>query len=474
MSENYSPPTIAIVGGGFSGSLVATHLLRKATCPLNIKLIERRPNLGRGVAYGTNSPLHLLNVPAGKMSAFPDRPDHFLRWLQTQDSREALVAADVKVDTFVQRKIYGAYVGAVLEEAIAAAADKVHFEALTDEAIAIQPEAEGATVYLNSGQALQAHRIVLALGNFPPSDPPVSDRSFYSSQRYIGYAWSANALTDLYPDDPVLLIGSGLTMLDLAVALSGRGHTGIIHVVSRHGLLPHSHKPTQPYPPFLDAENAPKKIRDLVKRVRQEVQAALASGQDWRAAIDSLRPAIQQLWQALPLSEQRRFLRHVRPYWEVHRHRVAPEVANTITSLLRSQQLVVHPGCIQAYREDERGVDVVVRARGSENSLVLRVARVINCTGPQCDYRKFTHPLIVHLRNAGLIQPDALGLGLAVAPNGALLDEGGVASPCLYTLGSPRKGILWETTAVAEIRVQAMQLADEIMRSLEVSRCKHK
>lgn len=214
----------------------------------------------------------------------------------------------------------------------------------------------------------------------------------------------------------------------------------------------------------------PRTTRLLVRRVRQEVESAIAQGQNWRAAIDSIRPLTQQLWQALPLEEQRRFLRHVRPYWEVYRHRVAPEVAASVTELLQSKQLAVYAGRIQAFQEDEQGVDVVLLWRHSTKSQILRVARVINCTGPECDYRKSQHQLIVNLCSSGLIHPDILGLGLDVAPNGALLNSQGVASQFLYTLGSPRKGSLWETTAVAEIRVQAIALAKELSRSLTPSR----
>lgn len=471
MTTNSSPPTIAIIGGGFSGSLVATQLLRRVSSPLNIKLIERRPEVGRGVAYGTSSSSHLLNVPAGKMSAFPDDPNHFLQWLQTQEQLNGTPAGSgVKADTFVQRKIYGVYIQAVLEEAISFAAEKGRFERLTDEAISISPQAEGGTVYLSSGQSLQADRIVLALGNFPPCNPPVEDKTFYNSDRYIGYPWSANALTSLSPDEPVLLIGSGLTMTDLVVALKEQGHTGVIYIVSRHGLLPHPHKATQPYSPFLCADNSPLKVRDLVRQVRQQVQLAATQGYDWRAVIDSIRPLTQQLWQALPLEEQRQFLRHVRPYWEVHRHRVAPEVGKTISDLLNSNQLVVLSGRIQSFQEDEQGVNVVVRERHTTDTVVCRVARVINCTGPECNYRKFQHPLIVDLLYRRLIRPDALGLGLDVAANGALLTQEGVASQFLYTLGSPQKGRLWETTAVAEIRVQTLALAEELERSVTYSR----
>ncbi|MFB2974546.1 FAD/NAD(P)-binding protein [Aerosakkonema sp. BLCC-F183] len=469
--------TIAIIGGGFSGTMVAAHLLRKVTFSLDIKLIEKRPAIGKGVAYGTKYTCHLLNVPAAKMSAFPDDPEHFLRWVQKEEiSRGNLVPSGVQPNTFVPRKIYGEYIQAVLDEAETAAKENVRLERIKNEAVSILPDANGATISLSTGQNLRVDKVVLALGNFPPSDPFVQDKSFYTSLRYVSYPWSAQALSDLELDDGVLLIGSGLTMLDLAVALKEQGHAGAIHVVSRHGLLPYPHKFTKPYPTFLNVETAPKNIRALVRLVRQEVKNAIAQDCDWRAVLDSLRPITQQLWQQLPLNEQRRFLRHVRIYWEVHRHRVSLGVADTVSEMLHSGQMVVHAGRIQAYDEDDRGVNVSIRKRHirkknyaeseSENTSeheVVRVQRVINCTGTECDYRKFGHPLIQNLRSHGFIRSDALAIGLDVAPNGALLDVDGMVSQILYTLGPPRQGRLWETTAVPEIRVQAAALAEELL-----------
>lgn len=458
MTKDNSPITIAIIGGGFSGSMVATHLLLGATCPLDIKIIERQPPLGRGVAYGTNSASHLLNVPAGKMSAFPDDPDHLLRWLQA-------IGNDVKPDTFIPRNIYGKYIETVLDEAEAKAPNYVHLERLNDEAIALQPGTKTATIYLRSGQTIQADKIILALGNFPPSDPAVADRSFYKSSRYIGYAWSTDAIAGLSAEEPVLLIGSGLTMVDLAIALRDSGHKGIIHVVSRHGLFPHPHKPATPYPAFLNPETAPKNIRALLRLVRQQLQQDSTSEVNWRAVIDSLRPITQQLWQSLPLKEKCRFLRHLRPYWEVHRHRAAPKIIDAIAQLQQSKQLLIHKGRIQTYRETATGVEVLIRNQQADD-VIFQVSRVINCTGPECDYRKFQHPLIANLLQQGLIRPDSLALGLKVAPNGALISTKGAISELLFTLGPPRKGSLWETTAVPEIRVQALALAKDLIRCL--------
>jgi uncharacterized NAD(P)/FAD-binding protein YdhS len=201
----------------------------------------------------------------------------------------------------------------------------------------------------------------------------------------------------------------------------------------------------------------------LLKSIRQEVDQAVAQGEDWRSVIDALRPQTQTLWQSLPLSEQRRFLRHVRPYWEVHRHRIAPSIAQTLTELRHTGQLQIHAGQIQSFREDADGVTVVIRKRGTMDLMQVRSSLVANCTGSECDYRQLRNPLIQQLLAAGMIHPDPLFLGLTVAENGALIDRSGKPSQQLFTLGTPRKGKLWETTAVPEIRLQAAEMAKMLL-----------
>lgn len=456
MSENKTP-AIAIIGGGYSGLMVAVHLLLSANSPLTIKLIERRPVIGQGIAYGTDLDSHLLNVPAGKISSFADEPDHFLSWLQNQN------IPSVQADTFVPRKLYSQYIQGILNQAEASAAAGVRLERFHDEAVSLKTTAESVRIGLKSGEVLEVERVVLALGNLPAANPPIQDPSFYESKRYVSWVWSTKWLTNLSANDPIVLIGAGLTAFDVVVALRQQGHQGKIHIVSRRGLLSQSHKSTEPYHSFLKAEQAPENIRALVRLVRQEIKRAKALGYDWRAVIDALRSENQKIWQSLSLTEKRRFLRHVRTYWDIHRHRTAPEIAQIITELIDAQQVVIHAGRILAYQEDAEGVNVFIRPRGKGETEILQAALVINCTGSQYDYRKYPHPLTQELLKSGLITPHPLNLGLKVAANGALVDAKGNVSQQLYTLGPPQIGELWETTAVPNIREQAKVLAEELL-----------
>ena len=458
--------TIAIVGAGFSGCLVAVHLLKTANRPLLIELIDRSHEIGLGVAYSTHDTSHLLNVSAGKMSAFSDDPGHLLRWLDYNRSElAAFLPNDLNASSFIPRHIYGLYIQSILEEAEAAAPSNVRLERVIDEVVAVEPQAKGkgkgAIVSLGSGRAFVADKIVLAVGNAPAV--PTASQTKDDDSPYLRHAWSASALAGLELDAPVLLIGTGLTMMDMVVSLHSRHHQGKIYAVSRRGLLPLTHRSTKPYPAFLTPDTAPKTIRGLLRCIRSEVQTAAQQGYDWRSAIDSLRPITQQLWQQLGRVEQRRFLRHVTPYWDVHRHRIAPEMGDVVREMLESGQLTITAGRIQDYQAAPDGVAVTVRDRQTQTNRVLQVSRAVNCTGVQIDYRQLPQPPIANLRAQGLIRPNDIGLGLDTAADGAVLDARGNRSSLLYTLGTPRRGDLWETIAVPELRDQARALAATVL-----------
>ena len=452
---------IAIVGGGFSGTMTAVQILRAVRQPLELHIIERKPPLGRGVAYGTRYGSHLLNVPAGKMSVFPSEPDHFLKWLQ---SHPDLLNGPPTPTTFAPRKVYGAYVQSLLAEAEARVPVDVQVTHWTDEAIDLDVWDDHATINLESGESIQVDKVVLAIGNFPPGHPHLADRTFFASERYVGDPWMKGNLDAVQAEDTILLIGSGLTALDLTLGMRERGFNGTVHMLSRRMQLPQGHKMADPYPPYLQ-DPLPTTVRQLVRIVREELKKASAKGIDWRPVLDALRPRTQEIWQALPLEEQRRFLSHIRPYWEVHRHRMPPDVAALVDEMLSGKRLHVHGGRLISLEEKDGSVEVRYRSRSASEDTVINVDRVINCTGPECDYRRMRHPLVASLLGQGLVRPDDLALGLDTDSKGALLDADGNARGILYTLGPLRKGTLWETTAVPEIRIQAGELAHTLICS---------
>ena len=442
--------TIAVVGGGFTGATLAAQVLRGANPALSMVLIERGPRLGRGVAYATGCADHLLNTSSENMSAFQDAPFHFLHWAQRHfDSR-------VKPFDFLPRHVYGDYVESVLREQI-----RLHpgqFEWRRDEAYSITRTGDMAEIVLRGGEVIRADRVVLALGNFPPSDPALPGKS-HLCQRYIHDPWAADALDDVPDAGSILLLGSGLTSVDIVVAVRARQFNGTIHILSRHGLLPRGHKTATSRMPIRMVESFPLTTSRLMRLVRTLIEIGEVRGCDWRSIIDAFRPFTQQIWQSLPLKERRRFLRHVRPYWEVHRHRLAPEIDALLASELRSGQVQIHAGTATAYSENADGVEITYHDRLSGKSASLFVDRVLNCTGPETDCRKVSNPLMKNLLSQKLCRPDPLFLGLEVSEKGALIDGQGVVSDFLFAIGPLRKGSLWETTAVPEIREQISELA---------------
>lgn len=455
--------TIAIVGGGFSGSMLAVHLLRSGAGWIDrVALIERAPRFGRGVAYSTPCPQHLLNVPAGRMSAFQDDEDHFLRWARGQNP-------EVRGGTFVPRVLFGQYVSEVLDEAARSAPpDGPTLQRISGEAVAATQTGNQITLGLRDGATLTADMLVLAIGNFPPGEPPIPGSvPLHSSWRYIADPWAPGALESVGPDEPVLLIGTGLTMLDVAVALADRGHLAPMTAVSRRGLLPQPHRSPAPgapkYEPPADIERWPTSARDLLRRLRDEVRAAAIQGQDWRDVLASLRPVTQSLWRKMGPDEQRRFLKHLRPYWDSHRHRAAPETARTIDRLIAAGRLRVMAARLAGLRSRPDADLVLLRPRGSDLPCELPVGRIINCTGPETDIARVRDPLVTSLRDAGLLRPDPLGLGVDADDTGALIGATGRSNHALYALGPLRRAQLWETTAVPELRVQASQMAIHLL-----------
>ena len=448
-------PTVAIIGGGFSGSMLSVELLHRAAGTISVLLIERAPVPGRGVAYGTQFEGHLLNVRAKNMSAYAEVPDHLVKWAQNHYS------SSVKPDDFLPRPVYGQYVSSQLREALSCY--PTAFRCIQDEAISVAPTAGRTEIRLKDSPAIFADKVILAFGNFPPTDLVIRGKE-PSASRYIANPWSANALKDTAHDTAVLLIGSGLTSVDVTVELRARGFEGTIHMLSRRGLLPQRHAAV-PFPPF-PTENTPHTVRELLRLIRLQVRKAEERGSNWRAVIDSLRPVTQQIWRSLPLVEQRRFLRHLRSYWDVHRHRIAERIADQLTLQLRSGQIQMHAGRITEYRESADGVEVTYRERKSGQLVKLFVDRVVNCTGPEGDYRRISCPLVLGLIERKLVRPDALSMGLDVADDGAVLDSEGAPSNSLYALGPLRKGKLWESIAVPELRVQVAELASLLTTGL--------
>jgi uncharacterized NAD(P)/FAD-binding protein YdhS len=431
---------VAIIGGGFSGTILAAQLARRG---IHSVLIDGSGRVGRGVAYSTKEPAHLLNLRAEGMSAWAGEPAHFTRRFETEggDARG-----------FAERRFFARYVGDILDEAVGSG----NTEIIEDFAVKASRGDGTWRVDLRDGGTIEARAVVLAIGNQEPE--PL--RAFLSAgPRYIRDPWGSEAraaVEDLAATgERALLVGTGLTMVDLALSLDSAGYRGRAVALSRRGQIPRSHADFDPAPVELD-EVPSGTLLGLWRWLRKQ------SGQvGWRAAIDSLRPHSHALWQGLDGEQQQRFLRHARPWWDVHRHRIAPQVGRTITGMIAGGHLEVMAGRVVTASSTGDALEVDIRKRGASHSQTMRFAYVFNCTGPLHSIGRTREPVLRSLLDRGLLRPDHLGIGLEVDASSRA-----AGADRLWALGPLTKGRYWEIIAVPDIREQAAAVAEDIAREL--------
>jgi uncharacterized NAD(P)/FAD-binding protein YdhS len=450
--------TIAIVGGGFSGTVVAANLLRSPPAgPTRIVLIERASEVGRGVAYAQRSFPYLLNVPAARMSASSLEPQQFLRFVQRR-------IPNATGEDFLPRALYGDYLQEVLLAAQLSSPRSVAFEKMQGDVTGVRRVERHLPlqVELADGRRITADDVVLALGNPNPASLPAA----------LDVAKHPAYVADPYRVEPrftrsqrVLLIGTGLTAADLVNAAStDPTRMPTLHLLSRHGFVPPRQTAFKP-DAFKGDGNAlllaaATSLRGLTSSVRLLATEAERLGGDWREAVTFVRHMAPTIWQRLSERDRVRFLRHLRAYWDVHRHRLPPEILSRIEGLRTQERLHVHAGRIERMAAEGERIVVTFRPRGSKTSETIAFDRVINCTGPDYSIARSSETLWRSLLQCGLCVPDALGLGLRTGPKGAVVDADGWPGPHLFYVGPMLRADHWEATAAGELRTHAEQLAE--------------
>jgi uncharacterized NAD(P)/FAD-binding protein YdhS len=440
-------PIVAVVGGGFSGLMTALHLARSGS--VRVRLIEKTARFARGAAYSTANPDHLLNVRAANMSAWPDDPGHFSRWLTARNPDNVL--------GFASRGDYGLYLQDLLAQA--ASRGEGRLSLVADAAVGLTHDGGGWRLEHLSGTVERVDAVVLAVGNPPPATPTGIDQATRRDPRYHADPWRFQASPDEDDDKPILLIGSGLTMVDVALSLTRAAPRRRIITLSRRGLSPLAHTPTSPIEPLSPPTKAsPTALLQWLK-VRARTHG-------WRETIDALRPWTQGIWRAWSHGQRASFLRHARPYWDVRRHRLAPDVAARVEALIQSGQLNLLAGRLVALEPRRDGLELTWTARGAQERQTLHVTQAINCTGPAGALATDCDPLLGVLRDAGLVRPDPQRLGLDVDASGRLIGANGAAHDRLYAVGPITRGAFWEITAVPDIRLQAALAAEALIAAL--------
>ena len=456
---------IVVIGGGASGVLVTARLLDASTAlPVRVTIVEPSGRLGAGVAYGTEDPDHLVNVRASAMSADPSRPDELLAWVRGEHG-------GCGPDTFVARRDYRRYLGHHLARA-AAGATAGSFEVRAERAEAIDVVDGGVRVRLSTSEVLEAATAVLAIGNPPPGTPePFADVSDHPA--WVADPWGPGRLASVDRASRILLVGTGLTMADVAITLArdhveGPGDGPVrLTAISRTGLVPHAHLEVQPARPMqvIDLDRDGADVLELAARLRARGADGVGSeypDEDWREVIDAVRPFANALWRRFDVTQRQLFVDRLARDWDVHRHRMAPLTARRVGALRDDGRLSVGRGRVlevHAARDDR--LRVVVDDGGDVRSETYDA--VVNCTGPGRPWDGRGPSLVSGLLSAGVAVRDDLGLGLLTDAEGLLVDRCGRSVPEVLVIGPPRRGALWETTAIPELRSQALHIADRIV-----------
>lgn len=455
---------IGIIGGGFTGTMAAIQLIEKSVEPCEIIIINERETFCKGTSYNPYSVRHILNVVAAKMSAFPDKPDHFLDWVMSRaefKSQDRVLIAN----SFLSRRLYGEYLKSNWDSAISAAdAKKISVKVIDSFVIDLDVSESEVLLSLENDSKISVNKCVIATGNQIPGNPKIKNKEFYKSKNYFQNPWNIESVKNIHEDLPVLIIGNGLTMVDTVLGLLEQDFKGEIFSVSPNGfnILPHRHSGLK-YSKLSEEIKDNPSLYELVKLVNKHIKAVREFGVSAEPVIDSLRPLTQKLWINFSDSEKKNFMFRLRHLWGVARHRIPLHTHDKIQQLRIESRLHILAGKIIDISESNNRIHVLYFDKKSGKSCDLIVSRIINCTGPETDLMKVEKSFLKNCLLKGIFTQDSLKLGIRTNTESfQVLDSNGKPHMNLFTIGSSLKGELWESTAVSELRVQAERLAEKI------------
>lgn len=464
LAETDQPIRIAIIGGGFCGTLTAINLLQDAEQSLHIHIFNTDKPIGCGVAYDPHTDGLLLNVPNGNMSAFPDKPTHFLEWLVEHNQVPANEQERLRTE-FSPRRVYGQYLSQLWRDELDKQGYNKRIWVYNDRAINIIEADDKVHICTNKYPQVPAHIAILATGNDKPNFSPGLDVSLKTDPRYFGDPWKRDCIENFEQKNDMLVIGNGLTMVDTVIGLMENGCTQTIHTISPHGYRLKPWKDTkEPYitePGILDNIS---KLSDLVSLINKHRKLADKRDQSIYPLIDALRPKIQSTWQAFSWEEKRKFIKFLSTAWDRIRHRLPTQMHNIVENMRAKGKLVTHKGSIISTTILPDKIRVTINSEGETK--LLNVQRIINCTGPETNISRSSNELLNTLAKDGIICPAPFNLGINTDPDGCIITANGIRKPKLFAVGGNLKGTLWESTAVPELRQQAKEMAAHILSEL--------
>jgi len=471
---------IVAVGGGYSGAAFAIHASRVAPQPLEIVLVEPRARLGPGLAHSTEHPDHRLNAADSIHLLYLDDPDHFSTWLRTSGALtrdpEALA---VNGRIYPRRSDFGAYVNAELARHQASNPSGSVIRHVRRRAVRIETAPAGFRIRLDDGTTLEADACVLAPGQGGPNLPAVL-RGAAGHPDLVVDPWGHGALRRVERDRAVLILGTGLTAADVVAALVARGHRGRIEAVSRHGLRPTTHSPFAPtlprlhglmqeVPDFVARHGVPDTVRGIVRALRSDIAGLDPARASWHAPFDEMRDAAHVLWPHLAPVEQRRFLRHLKLWYDVHRFRIPPQTARIVQRALDAGALAFLAARTLAVESGPGGFEVVLQERAGAQTRTATYATLVNCTGFDGRLAAATDPVLRQMAADGLLQPSPSGLGVAVDAHSRAFGTDGVPHPKLHVVGPLTAGSIGEAASVPVITRQVLQLMPQLFADLGIA-----
>lgn len=466
-SRNTSRPTVLIIGGGFSGTCAAIHLLRQRDQSLDVVLIEPAARLGGGLAHSSADPDHRLNASAAIHVVIPDPPGHLEAWLRSEGRVQRDPESVCDGALYPRRSDFGDYMRAQLSDVAQKSIST--FRHVQDRAVGIARANGRLRLALESARSLDADGCIVATGHERPSPPHVISRTVAASSRYLNDPWNLDALGAIDSRSDILLLGTALTAADVIATLSRRGHASHITALSRHGYTPAGQNPSSssvalweaintPVPAFVARHGTPQRVRETLRILRANIDECVRGGHTWHNAFDEVRNAALHLWGATPPQEKRRFLRHVRALYDPHRFRVPPPTARIVDRARSSGALTILAGRISSISPTSEGFDVEFRPRGAARTVRRQFGTIVNCTGPEISPRCSANPLTRRLLETGLACEDEAGIGLATDRGCQALDHEGRAVPGLYLIGPLTRGLFGETPGVPLITWQVLTL----------------